>query len=491
MANVKEDRKLADGPLHEDDYDALFACLAEYTDRYKANNKVHERVSWLSRIVRLKGQSSDPVRILLAVSGGADSLALMVLCHEWCQRADIGIELFVASVDHRLRPESGDECAYVAQLAQERGLSHRTLVWEGEKSHANLQAEAREARYRLLTDYAEEMSCHCLVLAHHLNDQAETVVMRLLRGSGVSGLGAMHEVQRQGRLTLLRPFLSVPKTRLVASLLERKIEWAEDPSNNKKSYLRARVRAMMPVLAEEGCSPERLGATARRMQRADAALSTVVDKFFQDEALEAPGHSLWVNLSSYCALAEEFRLRILRKALIYVAGPAYPPREIKLLAMDEALQSAYSRQYAQKRTVGGCCFDMLWRGKDGFFIYREPGRNPLESPLFLQKPVDWLGLCSVRLAGEVDFGDERPVLHALGQEGRLIYEMKAGFLKSGAWNDDNLPVPLIEALPSVWWRGEPCAVMHWSNERDKPAFRVEFEENDTIFSSNTDLGRMI
>ena len=174
--------------------------------------------------------------IVLAVSGGADSTALMHLAARWVLRSPSAPKLHVASVDHGLRPEAATEAEQVVAQAKALGLGARTLRWEGQKPAAGIQDAARRARYALLLELAIEVARDVLgdlpstaiVTAHTADDQAETVLMRLARGSGVDGLAAMPVVTRVERMSLadggmegvalLRPLLAVPRARLVATL---------------------------------------------------------------------------------------------------------------------------------------------------------------------------------------------------------------------------------------------------------------------------------
>ncbi|HXZ18039.1 MAG TPA: tRNA lysidine(34) synthetase TilS, partial [Roseiarcus sp.] len=132
---------------------------------------------------------ATPKATLIAVSGGPDSTALLLMAAEWAARR--GARVFAATVDHGLRPESAAEAAGVALLSAKLSVPHATLVWSGAKPATRLQERAREARYRLLLAHAEKIGADRIATAHHLDDQAETVLFRLLRGSGVSGLKGM------------------------------------------------------------------------------------------------------------------------------------------------------------------------------------------------------------------------------------------------------------------------------------------------------------
>src|SRR4030081_1987803 len=190
--------------------------------------------------------------IVLAVSGGPDSLALMWLAARWRRALARGPRLIAVTVDHGLRSEAAREARDVKRLARTLDLPHCTVRWTGAKPKTALPAAARAARYRLLAKAARASGATHIVTAHTRDDQAETLLMRILRGSGIAGLAAMaRETEREG-VWLARPLLDVPKSRLVATLGKAKIAFADDPTNRDMNFTRPRLRALMPALVEEG-----------------------------------------------------------------------------------------------------------------------------------------------------------------------------------------------------------------------------------------------
>ncbi len=210
--------------------------------------------------------------LLLAVSGGPDSACLLHMLARW-RKAHPDVRVLAATVDHGLRPASAAEAEAVAGWCQRLGIPHAILRWTGPKPRTGLQAAAREARYGLLDDHARRTGAEVLLTAHHADDQAETVLMRLARGSGLRGLGGMVPLARRpGGLLHARPLLGVPKGRLVATLAAWCEPSFEDPSNADPRFGRARTRALGPLLAKEGLGPARLRRLAERARRADEVL---------------------------------------------------------------------------------------------------------------------------------------------------------------------------------------------------------------------------
>ncbi len=219
-------------------------------------------------------------RVGLAVSGGPDSLALLLLA-----QAGLGAERFaVATVDHGLRDASATEAAHVAQICAARGIAHATLTLAMQPGPA-LQERARDERYRALEAWCRDHALAALVTAHHADDQAETMVMRLNRGAGLRGLAAMRPcaVVPGGTLPLLRPLLGWRRTTLIGVVAAAGIIAVDDPSNRDTRFERVRVR---DGLAQASwLDPAGLAATATHLAEADAALDWAAEQLCTDVAL--------------------------------------------------------------------------------------------------------------------------------------------------------------------------------------------------------------
>lgn len=323
-----------------------------------------------------------PEGLVLAVSGGPDSVALAALCAE-VARGRGGPPLLVASVDHGLRPESAAEAAGVARFAAELGLPARVLVWEGHKPARGLQAEARRARYALLAQAARAAGARAVVTAHHRDDQAETVLMRLAAGSGLSGLAGMRPLARRHGLVVARPFLGIAKDRLVATCLARGLPFVEDPANRAPRFARARLREAAPALAREGLDSGRLATLARRLARADEALdATAQGLLAQVTRADAPG-ALALDAGAFLDAPEELRLRVLVLARDRVLatldeaaedeGEREPYRRLERLeALEARLVAALGVGAPFRETIGG----VLVEAREGRLRFRpEPPRR--------------------------------------------------------------------------------------------------------------------
>ena len=215
--------------------------------------------------------------LVLAVSGGPDSVALMWLVARWRSSLARGPRLLATTVDHGLRPEAAREAREVKRLARDLGIPHRTMRWTGEKPASGVPAAARAARYRLLAGLARQTGASHVLTAHTRDDQAETLLMRLLRGSGIGGLAAMaRESEREGVL-IARPFLNVAKSQLIATLQKAGIGYADDPTNRDVRFTRPRIRAVIEQLRAEGGDARNLARLASRLARANAAIEILAD----------------------------------------------------------------------------------------------------------------------------------------------------------------------------------------------------------------------
>jgi tRNA(Ile)-lysidine synthase len=312
--------------------------------------------------------------IVLAVSGGPDSIALMWLAARWRRALARGPRLIAVTIDHGLRAEAAAEAREVKRLARSLELPHRTMRWTGAKPKTGLPAAARMARYRLLAQAARSHGATHILTAHTRDDQAETLLMRMLRGSGIAGLGAMARVTERDGVLLARPFLNVSKSQLIATLKKAKIAFADDPTNRDLHFTRPRIRAVMPVLATEGGDTRNLARLASRLARANAAVEVLVDgaerylalrdreashrgldaKTFESKTFEA---------KTFAAMPEEIRLRLLLRAINRFGheGPAELGKvETLLSSLDQAVTKKTARRGPKlKQTLAGALVSLI------------------------------------------------------------------------------------------------------------------------------------
>lgn len=290
----------------------------------------------------------EPAPMLaVGVSGGADSLALTLLSDAWARQR--GGRVVGLTVDHGLRPESAAEAARVAGWLAARSIEHHTLtVTAPRPPHGAIQAWARNHRHALLEEWCRHTGCLHLLFAHHRDDQAETLMLRLARGSGVTGLSAMPAVSYRPFGRLLRPLLDVAGADLRALLKTQGESWIEDPSNSDSAHARVRMRRLMPVLAEEGADAARLAATAHHLGRARQVVDAAVAALMAEAVAVYPQGWARLRRRILQAALPEVVLRALGAVISCIGGGAYAPRAERVERLATALDVP--------ATLGGCRF---------------------------------------------------------------------------------------------------------------------------------------
>jgi tRNA(Ile)-lysidine synthase len=328
---------------------------------------------------RLFASFIDVPAIVLAVSGGPDSTALLALAARWRKRHKRGPKLVAITVDHGLRADARREAVAVKRLARALGVAHRTLKWTAAKPATALQEKARVARYGLLEKAARRAGAQHIVTAHTLDDQAETVLFRMSRGSGIAGLAAMAHISPMPAasaraVALCRPLLDIPKARLIATLRARHIAFAEDPSNDDPRFTRVRWRALMPDLSREGLDAARLAALALRLRRANAAIERVVEVAARQLQVEQADGSIVIAPERFFEVPEEIALRLIGRAIAQVGdeGP------VELAKLERLMAALAARPARHRSTLAGA---MITLSRYGVTVERAPARrNPPKSP---------------------------------------------------------------------------------------------------------------
>ncbi len=311
--------------------------------------------------------------LVLAVSGGPDSTALLWLAARWRAARKSGPDLLAVTVDHGLRKEAAAEARAVKALSLKLGVAHRTLRWTGDKPTAGLPQAARDARYRLLAGAAAKARASTLLTAHTLDDQAETVLLRLLRGSGPAGLQAMAAASPcpgAPSLVLARPLLDVPKARLIATLQKAGIGFASDPTNLDPHYTRPRLRALMPQLEREGLSAGRLALLARRLRRVETALNAAIAEARTRlvRGTWGEGSTIVLDRTAFEALPDEIAIRLLGQAIAQVGSEGLVELG-KLESLHAALGTARG---AFRRSLAGA---LVTRAAAELLIEKAPPRR--------------------------------------------------------------------------------------------------------------------
>jgi len=400
--------------------------------------------------------------VLLAVSGGADSMALLHLAASWHARTEgPKPRLQVATVDHGLRPESTVEAGWVAQRTAALGLPHRIVTWSDPKPATGVQAAAREARYRLLADLARTLGSApvAIALAHHLDDQAETFLMRLARGSGIDGLAAMPARRAlsacagcdDASIDIVRPLLSVPKQRLIATLHGKGLSWLEDPTNDQPRFERVRLRRASGALRAAGLGSDKLALSAARIARARQALEQATDALEAAAVDYHAGSFATLQRARLQAAPAEIGLRAIGRALALMGGQPGGPRLSLLERLVGRLNGATE---VAGITLSGCCVEVA--GAE-IRIYREPGRGGLPA---VSLPPGASVLWDRRFLVSAPSGGQRALTV------RALPPNELAQLKKTVGKSIPAPLPLPRraalTVPSVWDGDELLAVPHLS-----------------------------
>lgn len=388
--------------------------------------------------------------LAVAFSGGPDSLALLVLAAQWAGRRK-GVSLHAFTVDHGLRAASTAEVKRAAALARKLGVSHRILRWEGAKPASGIQAAARDARYRLLLDACREAGAGDLLVAHHLEDQAETFLLRLARGSGVDGLAAMpaeRMLAEEGPpVRLLRPLLGIGQSRLAATVAKSGLAPILDPSNEDDRFDRVRARKALALLAPLGLDAARLARTAGQMARAREALEAETAALLSAHAvLSAFGH-VELERGPLMTVPLETGLRALAALIRIVGGADYAPRLDSLEAVYAAIGEG---TLGRGRTLGGV--KLALKG-DLVLVTRETAAAT-RAPSFALKAGEE-GRCDGRFdirVGKAPRGASLEV-RALGEEGLAALRASGVALPA-------VPSAILQALPGLWRDGKLVAAPH-------------------------------
>ncbi len=380
---------------------------------------------------------SPQTPVAVAVSGGADSMALLHLTHRWLNACGNQGQLLALTVDHGLRDASLVEAQQVADWCRAMGVSHQILHWQGDKPHSDIQAAARQARYALLTQTCRKMGIPCLLLGHQFDDQAETFLMRLGRGSGVDGLAAMAAERQWGGVRLLRPLLGFTRQRLRATLLSCGQSWIEDSSNNDQRFGRVRARNVLENLSEAGVGAARIVATAHRMQRVRSALEHATAQLMRDTVRWERAGFAGLRPDAIFEAPEEIGLRLLARVLMAVGGQEYPPRLVRLERLYDWLRQ---RPKTGGRTLSGC--RILLKG-DKILVARELAAIGPEIALSPGDDIVWDNRFQVRLSG---IGNMRDFSSC------TVREVGSAGLKQlrGALPKKLPPKIICQATPGLW-----------------------------------------
>lgn len=392
-----------------------------------------------SALIKPFGPFPHPYHFAIAVSGGPDSMALALCAKEWAEKNDQRLIAFI--VDHGLRSESANEAQETHERLKGIGINSEILIWEHAPIVTKLHMSARKARYRLLIDACKRRGIPDLWLAHQREDQAETILMRIAKGTGIDGLAGIAAENKVDDIRLLRPFLSVAKERLIATCQNAELRFAEDASNASEKFARGRLRRVMPLLADEGFTLDRLIDLGMRAASVKDALDFYTHTLLQEATSRDDAGAIRIDLARLSAAPCAIAGRVLSACLNEVRAEDYAPEYASLMKLIDALCADGEMP---SRTLQGC---MISKTPTHVTVQREiahitdaPIIKPGESVLwdkrwhvnltknaagdFTIRPLgtiehDVLDRLAPNLRHDVPQGRARAALPALYQDGKL------------------------------------------------------------------------
>lgn len=383
-----------------------------------------------------------PNAVAVAVSGGSDSMALTLLLKGWCQLNDV--KLIALTVDHALRVEAADEAKLVGRWLLDHEVEHHILTRKGAKPATGLQAFARDARYELMQAACQKFGIEFLFVGHQAEDQLETFVLRLSKGSSLAGLGSMSVISDRGGVKIVRPLLSSRRKELREYLISEKQNWIDDPSNESPQFTRTELGHVVTAISQlPGSSFEALSLSLDRLKNADAALEFYVEGAWQKNVTISPLGYLVLRRELLTELPPEIVLRVLSRAVSVVSGSM---RYNRLSELERLIESFQQKKGPKFYTLSGCQFRLQ---ELNILICREPGRKGLESVSFSNGELIWDNRFRVRdlnWAVSDPHGSENPlVVRPLGNDGWRA--LKESDLRS---DDRKLPAIVRKNIPAVW-----------------------------------------
>jgi tRNA(Ile)-lysidine synthase len=271
-------------------------------------------------------------RVVVAVSGGSDSLGMCLALGEV-----MGVHRILAvTINHNLRVDSESEAEKVGAWLKQMEISHEILKWQNPIKVGNLMQNAREARYQLLIDYCKKHNVNKLFVGHNLDDNIETFLMRLERGSGIDGLAGMEEVKVIEDIFICRPLLALTRREIREYLDLRKQVWIDDPTNENTDYLRVKVRS---IFKDDASFYQRLSLAISNIHRSKSFISQYVEDRYKNLTNNNFPGIIICDLSQFLCEHEEIRMRILNRVIMELTGSQNKQRLTSIIALDKKLNS--------------------------------------------------------------------------------------------------------------------------------------------------------
>ena len=302
----------------------------------------------------------------VAVSGGPDSLCLAYFSKIYS--SEFSNKIHVLIVDHKLRKESGKETLKVKEILKKRKILSRILSWKGKVPKNNIQKNARDIRYSLISNYCNKKNIKYLITAHHVDDQIENFFIRLIRGSGLAGLASMSVNRKYNdRLKIIRPFLNLNKENLRYVTLNYFKTYIKDPSNKDQKFLRVRIRKYRKNMEKEGLDTRKIIKTVENLVSANQALNFYKNKALYKHASFVSKNKCLINKQIFTEEANEIIFKSFSDIFSLVSGTYYPPRSRKVINLINRVK----KNKFSKSTLGGCIIEK----KENFILISKESKT--------------------------------------------------------------------------------------------------------------------
>ncbi|MDM8335418.1 tRNA lysidine(34) synthetase TilS [Wolbachia pipientis] len=342
----------------------------------------------------IKGFTTYSNKVAVAVSGGVDSITLLHLMTNWAKKRHLSFPITL-TVNHGLRPESQGEAEFVVNYAKELGVKESFILnWEKQNVKGNVQSQARKARYKLLTEWCKDNDVEHLLIAHHKDDQAETFLLRLERGSGIDGLSSMDYRSIFNGVYVFRPLLNLSRSEIEKYANFHQLKWIEDRSNQDLKYRRTLYRNLLKASDNQEILTERICLTALHMKRAAKALTHYTKLAFNDCVNVHDFGYIEIKLSEFYKLPEEIALRLLLYSIMVISSKHYKPRYNSLIAIFNKILRKDDNVHC---TLSEC---EIRKYRESILVIREPSKiQKVLVSLPLNGPIEWDNRFSCTILG--------------------------------------------------------------------------------------------
>jgi tRNA(Ile)-lysidine synthase len=289
-------------------------------------------------------------QIAVAISGGCDSVALTFALNDFCKESKI--KIYALTIDHGVRKNSKNEAKKVGELLKEFNISHKILsIPKKEIPQKNIEANLREIRYKMLSDFCKKNHIEFLFVGHHLGDIAENFLIRLFRGSGLDGLSPMQEISEINGIKIIRPFLEISKDELKNYLIAKNIAWFEDETNDDEKFLRNKIRKFLASFDDKNLLEKRIYNASKEISKTRDFFDEIMEERALEIIEENTDNLTLINRRKLAEINSSIALKILAKILMKIGDKKYKPRKEKLLRFYEYL---IAEGVIKKREFYGC-----------------------------------------------------------------------------------------------------------------------------------------